>query len=219
MDNPSIRILFLEDDPGDARLVQESLRDAMEGQFACTCVPTLGEVLENLRAAPFDVILLDLSLPDSQGIDTFTTVRAQARNMPILILTGLDDQTLALQAVKAGAQDYIVKGQLAGHLLPRAIRYAIERHRLQTELHSLSVQDSLTGLYNRRGFFMLAGEQLKLVHRSSQGLLLFLCDVDGMKPINDSFGHAEGDRALIDTTAVLRGTFRESDILARLSGD
>jgi diguanylate cyclase (GGDEF)-like protein len=179
----------------------------------------VGEVLDQLREAPFDVILLDLNLPDSQGMDTFMKVRAQARPTPILILSGLEDQTLAVQAVQAGAQDYLVKGQVAGSPLARAIRYAIERQQLQMELQSLSVQDSLTGLYNRRGFFMLAEEQLKLLPRGSQGLLLFLCDMDGMKPINDSFGHLEGDKALIDTAVILRLTFRGSDLIARLSGD
>ena len=218
-DHQSLHILLLEDDPADARLVQENLRDVMESQFTCICFPTVDEVLDQLHTSRFDVILLDLNLPDSQGLDTFLKVQARARQTPILILTGLDDQTLAVQAVKSGAQDYIVKGQATGSSLGRAIRYAVERHRLQTELHNLSTQDSLTGLYNRRGFFILADEQLKLVHRSQQGLLLFLCDVDGMKPINDTFGHTEGDRVLMATTAILRGTFRDSDIIARLSGD
>jgi diguanylate cyclase (GGDEF)-like protein len=220
MDNhQSLHILILEDDPADARLVQENLRDAMDGQFTCTCVPSVAKALEQLHTTPFDVILLDLNLPDRQGFNTFLEVQAQARLTPILILTGLDDQTLALRAVKAGAQDYLVKGQLAGHLLPRVIRDAIERHRLQTEIYNLSMQDSLTGLYNRRGFLMLAEEQLKLVHRSQQGLLLFLCDVDGMKQINDALGHLEGDKALIDIAVILHTTFRSSDIIARLSGD
>jgi len=218
-DRQSLHILLVEDDHGDARLLQENLRDVKEGKFTYTCVSTVNEVLDQLQNAQFDVMLLDLNLPDNQGLDTFLKVQSPARMTPILILTGQDDQSLALQAVKAGAQDYIVKGQMVGSLLARAILYAIERHRLQTEIHNLSMQDSLTGLYNRRGFLMLAEEQLKLVHRSQQGLLLFLCDLDGMKPINDTFGHIEGDGALIATAAILRGTFRDSDIIARLSGD
>lgn len=219
MNPQSLHILLLEDDPADARLIQEHLREGMPGGFICTCLSTIGELLEHIHITPFDVILLDLHLPDGRGLETFLNVQAQTRLIPILILTGLDDQTLAVQAVKAGAQDYLIKGEVTGGLLARAARYAIERQRLQTELHNLSLYDSLTGLYNRRGFFMLAEEQLKLLHRSPQGLLLFLCDVDGMKPINDTFGHAQGDQNLIDTASLLRATFRTSDILARLGGD
>lgn len=219
MNPSSLNILLLEDQPADARLIQEHLRDGIAGQFICTQVSTLGELLEQLSATQFDVILLDLNLPDAQGLDTFLQVQVQARMTPILILTGLDDQKLAEQAVKAGAQDYIVKGEVASSPLARAIRYAIERRRLQTELHGLSVSDSLTGLYNRRGFLMLANEQLKLVHRSSQGLLLFLCVVDGMEPGHDTPEHSQGDQMLIDTASILRATFRGSDIIARLSGD
>ena len=83
-------------------------------------------------------------------------------------------------------------------------------------MENQTLSDSLTGLYNRHSFLLLAEEQLKLLHRSPQGLLLFLCDLDGMKPINDNFGHGEGDQALIDAAALLRATFRNSDIIARL---
>src|SRR6185503_3361558 len=162
MNNESLHILIVEDDSGDARMIQEHLRDGMQDPFISTCVFTVAEAIEQLRAMRFDVILLDLNLPDSNGLETFLKIQAQAPSTPLLILTGQDAQALALQAVKAGAHDYILKRELASSLLARAIRYAIERHRLQTELQRLVVADSLTGLYNRRGFLMLAKEQLKL---------------------------------------------------------
>lgn len=86
-------------------------------------------------------------------------------------------------------------------------------------MENLTLSDSLTGLYNRNSFLLLAEEQLKLLHRSSHGLLLFLCDLDGLKPINDNFGYYEGDQALISVAALLRATFRNSDIIARLGDD
>jgi diguanylate cyclase (GGDEF)-like protein len=215
----TLTILLLAADPGGARLVQEHLHDAMQGQFICTCVFTVGEVVEQLRETTFDVILLDLNLPDGQGLETYLNVQSQARMTPILLLTGPDDQTVAVQAVKAGAQDCLVKQQITGSALARAIRYAIERQHLQSERDRLSLSDSLTGLYNRRGLFVLANEQLKLLHRSPHGLLLLLCDVDKMKAINDTFGHSRGDQTLIDVSVVLRTTFRASDIIARLGGD
>jgi two-component system, cell cycle sensor histidine kinase and response regulator CckA len=102
--------------------------------FQLTYVEYLSEALQQLAVERFDVVLLDLSLPDSLGLETFTMLRAQALAVPVVVLTGLNDETLALEAVKEGAQDYLVKGQLEGNLLVRAIRYAIERKRAEEAL-------------------------------------------------------------------------------------
>jgi diguanylate cyclase (GGDEF)-like protein len=195
------------------------LPQVMQSEFSWACTSTVDEALEQLEAESFDAILVDLNLPDSKGLNTFLKLQSSARQIPILVLTELDNEPLAMQAVQAGAQDYIVKEEIAIRPLARSIHHAVERRRLQAELQSLSLRDGLTGLYNRRGIFMLAEEQLKLLHRSAQGLLLFLCDVDGMKQINDTFGESHGDQALIDTAVILRMTFRNSDIIARLGGD
>ncbi len=104
-------------------------------------------------------------------------------------------------------------------LLMRAVRCATKQYMLQAELRNLALADELTGLYNRRGFMALADRQLKLGHRSNRGMLLFFVDVDGLKHINDSFGHAEGDRALKRAAEALERTFRDSDVIARLGGD
>jgi diguanylate cyclase (GGDEF)-like protein len=134
-------------------------------------------------------------------------------------MTSFDDEAMAAQAVHMGAQDYLVKGTLDSRSLARAVRYALERHRLLQELHELSLSDELTALANRRGFMMLAEQHLKFARRTHQRLLIFFIDLDGMKPINDVFGHSAGDRALVETANLLRETFRESDILARIGGD
>lgn len=104
-------------------------------------------------------------------------------------------------------------------LLVRAIRCAAKQYMIQAELGSLALTDELTGLYNRRGFEALAERQLKLARRNNRDLLLFFIDLDGLKKINDSFGHREGDLALKRTACILRSTFRDSDILSRLGGD
>jgi len=217
--NMPLNILLVKDDPADARLIQEMLREGMQDPYTCTCAFTIGEAFEQLREATFDVILLDLHFPDGPGLEVFRNMHAQARMTPILLLAGQDDQALAVQAVGAGAQDCLLQMEINGNSLGRAIRFAIERQRLQSELHNLLLNDSLTGLYNRRGFLVLANEQFKLLHRSAQGLLLFLFDVDRMKAINDTFGHSRGDQMLIDAAILLRNTFRASDILARLESD
>ncbi len=109
--------------------------------------------------------------------------------------------------------------QPTSELLTRAVRCAVKHYMLQAELGSLALTDELTGLYNRRGFLALAERQLKLGRRSGRGILLVFIDVDGLKQLNDTFGHAEGDRTLIRAGGVLEKTFRESDVVARFGGD
>jgi diguanylate cyclase (GGDEF)-like protein len=109
--------------------------------------------------------------------------------------------------------------QILSNALQRAVRCAVKQSLLDRELRSLALTDDLTGLYNRRGFFASATQQLKLARRNSQGFLLLFGDVDNLKQINDSYGHLEGDRALIRVAEALQRTFRDADILARLSGD
>lgn len=109
--------------------------------------------------------------------------------------------------------------RLTQSLIRAASRSAGNRGKLEAELWSMALTDELTGLFNRRGFLLLAEQQLKLARRRNWGALLFFADVDGLKQINDSVGHAEGDRALVAATGILRSTFRDSDILARFGGD
>jgi diguanylate cyclase (GGDEF)-like protein len=125
-----------------------------------------------------------------------------------------DVRTESHGALLGGTQN-----QQVSELLMRAVRCAAKQYMLQAELGNLALTDELTGLYNRRGFMALAERQLKLGRRSGRGMLLFVMDVDGMKHINDSFGHLEGDRALKRTAEVLERTFRDSDVVARLGGD
>lgn len=132
MDNV-IKVLLVEDNPGDARLIREMLNEVREVTFDVQRADRLSTSLERLAQGDIDVVLLDLSLPDSQGLETFARVYAQAPEVPVVLLTGLDDADLAVRAVREGAQDYLVKGQLDSGLLARAIRYAIERHRAQVE--------------------------------------------------------------------------------------
>ena len=111
------------------------------------------------------------------------------------------------------------KGQQVSDLLMRAVRCAAKQYMLQAELGSLALTDELTSLYNRRGFMAMAERQLRLGRRTGRGMLLFMMDVDGLKTINDAFGHCEGDAALKRVSEVLEQTFRDSDVVARLGGD
>lgn len=219
MENQHIKVLHVEDNAGDVRLLRELLGEAAAFQFDLTAVPALRDALPAIAGSTFDVALLDLSLPDSQGLESVRQIRQAAPHLPVVIMTGQSDRALAFEALKEGAQDYLEKDRLTSYWLARAILYAMERHRLMEELHALTLVDDLTGLSNRRGFFVLAEQQLKLVRRMQNKLIVMYADLDGLKQINDTFGHQEGDRALIQLSQVLRKTFRDSDIIARIGGD
>jgi len=131
----------------------------------------------------------------------------------------LADLLRDVRAESAGTGPGDARNQHANELLMRAVRCAAKQYRLQVELGNLALTDELTGLYNRRGFMTLAERQLKVGRRSGREMMLFVMDVDGLKQINDSFGHFEGDRALKVTAQALVETFRDSDVVARLGGD
>jgi len=219
MEKPAVRVLLVEDNLGDARLIELALAAARWTQFELERVDTLAAALARASQGGIDVMLLDLSLPDSSGIQTLREAYAQAREIPIVVFTGLDDDELAFNAVNEGAQDFLVKGRADTELLDRSIRYAIERHRALEQVRQLSIVDELTGLNNRRGFLVLFEHHRELAARKQVPLTLIFIDLDGMKRINDSYGHQEGDRALIETGRLLTATFRKSDVIARLGGD
>src|SRR5256714_2002318 len=130
-----LKVLVIEDNPLDARLIQIMLHEAGSGQFDLKRTERLATGLEILCGGEIGLVLLDLSLPDSLGgLATFKRVHAQAPHVPIIVMTGLNDETIAVQAVQQGAQDYLVKGQVTGPLLVRAMRYALERKRTSDQL-------------------------------------------------------------------------------------
>ena len=131
MSETPVKILLIEDNPGDARLIREMLADAKGVRADLEWADRLTTGLERLAVGGIDVVLLDLALPDSQGLDTFARTHARAPDVAIVVLTGLDDESLAVEAMGAGAQDYLVKGQADGNLLVRSMRYAIERKRAE----------------------------------------------------------------------------------------
>jgi two-component system, cell cycle response regulator len=217
----ALDVLLVEDNPGDARLVRELLAEDAASAYRVSHVTTVQGAIDRLQADPasVDVILLDLSLPDESGLETVRRIVAAAGAAGVVVMTGANDEELGLSALSAGAQDYLIKGQVDGRLLRRALRYAVGRHQVRQQLESLSLKDDLTGLHNRRGFMTLAEQQLKLARRTRQDFLILFLDLDQLKLINDTFGHSEGNRALAEAADILRGCFRQSDIIARLGGD
>lgn len=129
-----VRVLLVEDDPDDSLLIQEMLAQVAEARFHLECSPRLSTALQSLEQSHFDVLLLDLSLPDAQGLEAFSTLHRQAPEVPVVVLTGLEDAETGLRAVQEGAQDYLFKGHVDSFLLSRSLRYAIERHELLTDV-------------------------------------------------------------------------------------
>lgn len=214
-----ISVLLVEDNNGDARIVQDALTDSARVRFRLERAERLSSAVHRLAKESFDIILLDLSLPDSWGLDSFTKLRDSAPQTPIMVLTGLDDETLGVMAVQQGAQEYLVKGHSTGPLIVRCLRYALQRHRLKEDLRGLALTDDLTGLFNRRGFTLLSRQLLKVCSRMNRPLVLLFADLENLQAINASRGGpASGDEALRQVGTLLRRTFRDSDVLGRLGG-
>ncbi len=138
MSDERLKVLLVEDNAGDARLIQESLSEAKGEPFEVEIADSLSAALERLGKGGIEAVLLDLGLPDSQGWSTFDTIKGKAPTIPVIVLTGLSDEALALKMVQKGAQDYVAKMELNGGILPRAIRYAIERERTDQQIRKLN---------------------------------------------------------------------------------
>jgi two-component system, cell cycle response regulator len=217
MNGMPIRILLVGEAKDACRL--RGLLDTVDSNhFHIAHVADLDLAAERLSSDPADVLLLDLGSKQREGRAFVQAARAAAPDTPMVILAESEDELLAVEALRLGVQDFLAKEDLDHPALVRALRYSIERHRLQKNLQNLSLIDDLTGLYNRRRFLALAEQHLRMIQRKGAALLIYL-DLDDLKLINDSYGHLEGNRALIVTANVLRACFRQSDILARLGGD
>src|SRR5690242_214346 len=186
--------------------------------FTVHSADRLAKGLEHLSAGETALVILDLSLPDSHGLDTFAKVYAHSPAVPIIVLTGHDDDALALSAVKAGAQDYLVKSRLDRELLLRSMHYSIERKRYQVQLEHQANYDALTGLPNRS---LLHDRLRRAVHtqRTPRNIAVVFMDLDHFKFVNDSLGHSTGDKLLKAMGERLRQVLREGDTVGRVGGD
>jgi len=212
------KVLLIEDNPGDARLIQAMIEEDEGAPFELHFADRLSLGLEHLSASEMALVLLDLSLPDSFGLETFAKVYAHSPMVPIIVLTGNDDAKVALSAVKSGAQDYLVKSRLDRELLLRSMHYSIERKRYQVQLEHQANYDSLTGLPNRT----LLHDRLKqavYAQRTPRNIAVVFMDLDHFKFVNDSLGHSAGDKLLKAMGERLRATLREGDTVGRVGGD
>ena len=218
-------VLLVEDNPGDAELVAVKLAGLDGRNYDVIHVELLRDALLLLEDQTFSVVLVDLSLPDARGLDSVRRIRKKHKSMPIVVFTGNTDHELALEALQAGAQDYLVKNKADPSALDRAIRYSIERKDSSEEMLQLAHYDDLTGLANRKLFrerlshYLLRLKLQKYETGAGPRFAVLFMDLDHFKAINDTLGHDAGDRVLVEASARLLSVVHERDTVARFGGD
>lgn len=214
-----INILVVEDNPADRRLVAERLSSPHEERFHLVYAERISEALQILSQNKISVILLDLQLPDCRELESLTKIHTAANGIPIVVLSEIEDETLALKALQLGAQDFLVKWHTNGHLLVRAVQYALERKQAEEHLYHLAHHDALTGLPNRKLFYDYLKQSLAMARRHNRLLAVMFMDLGDFKKVNDKLGHHCGDLLLKMVGQRLSGCVREADCLARIGGD
>jgi diguanylate cyclase (GGDEF)-like protein len=215
----AIDILLVENSPEDVKMFRKSLAETGEDHYELTCVGRLTDTIQELDNGEYNIIIMDLSLPDSQGFNTFISVRMHAPGVPIILLTDVHDEDLAVKALQNGAQDYLMKGQVDGNLLSRSIRYAIERNNATQKQHRLAYFDALTDLPNRTLFNDRLKQAIAHAHRYEKKVGLMFIDLDDFKMVNDTMGHDTGDLLLQSVARRMESCLRKSDTVARIGGD
>lgn len=218
MSNTLVRVVLVEDDKDDIYIFKNELLKAFNAEANLKECHSLSD-LNLIDTNTVDIIMLDLGLPDSNGINTVVSVVNRFNQIPVVVLTGLNSVELGKQAIQFGAQDYIPKEELTHSLLQRSIRFSIERHTMFNKLKNMAHVDTLTLLYNRAYFLERLIQQCQLSKRKEEEFGVIMIDLDGFKEVNDTYGHNAGDQVLEQFSARLKSLTRRTDILARFGGD
>lgn len=220
MQPDDVKVLLVEDNPGDARLVQIMLEEVGSPRFDIMVAEDLRGALTHIDFGTFDVILADLSLPDSSGLETVERLRDRVFDTALVVLSGQDDGDLALQALEVGAEDYLVKGRGDGDVISRSIRYSIQRKRAEQQLDYMKNYDNLTGLANRNLLRDRLNQAVARADREESSMLaVVLLSLDRFKAVNAEFGHGCGDQVLKSVAERLRNYVHKGDTVARVGGD
>ncbi|OGW91405.1 MAG: hypothetical protein A3D28_00375 [Omnitrophica bacterium RIFCSPHIGHO2_02_FULL_63_14] len=235
MDDKPLKILLIEDNPEDIVLIREILAqdESLTPRFHFEYAHRLDAGLEMIRKGGIDCVVLDLSLPDSRGLETLTRLQAQSSDVPVVVLTDDQDEGHGIEAVSRGAQDYLNKVHLNHYVFVRAVLHAVERAKIRTELNmvtnqllstnlrleKLALLDPLTELLNRRGLQEALSREIQFATRDSSELIAVILDLDDFKQINDALGHAVGDVVLKEVAHKIKNTLKVTDYVARVGGD
>jgi diguanylate cyclase (GGDEF)-like protein len=216
--NPT-RVLVVEDDFLQALAVQDLILETGEGRIEPVLAPCLESAMERIVGEPFDVVLLDLMLPDAHGLGGLERIVQTAPRLPVVVLTGLGEDELVARAFETGAQDYLIKGEGDGKEILRAIRHAVRRKASELRRLERARSDPLTGLANREVLVERIERAKGRADREQRPFALLFLDLDGFKAVNDTAGHAAGDRVLQAVARRLTAVLRRADTVARLGGD
>lgn len=214
-----LNVLLVEDSAADRWAVRRALDRARRFDAVLFECETLEEAVRLARANPFDLVILDLSLPDATGLESLVRLDPWVDGAPIIVLTGTDDEALGLKLIASGAQDYIVKQADIAPVLERSALYALERSRFRSRLENLALEDPMTGLPNRRALVRDVERALARCDRLGQCIGLLVLDIDRFKSVNDTLGHLAGDALLVEVARVLTSSLRGGDCAYRLGGD
>jgi diguanylate cyclase (GGDEF)-like protein len=215
MESTHYKILVVDDEEPIRKLLANML--SLKGHQCVTANNGI-EALEKIIGAKFDALITDIVMPEMDGIALTKEVSKHYQNFPVMVMTGYAEEYSAETAIVSGAREFIHKPFSVSEFLIRFDKM-MRDHKGEEALLALSLTDELTDLYNRRRFFVLAEQFFKVAIRAKKRSLLFYIDMDDLKWINDHCGHNEGDQALIALASILKKTFRESDIIARMGGD
>ena len=215
MESTHYKVLVVDDEEPMRKLIVSLL--SPKGH-QCVTANNGREALDKIMETKFDALITDIVMPEMDGIGLTKELSKHYQNLPVMVTTGYTEEYSAENAIASGAREFINKPFSISEFLIRFDKM-MHDHKGEEALLALSLIDELTGLYNRRRFFVLTEQYLKLSVRTKKKLLLLFIDMDNLKWINDHHGHNEGDQALIDLANILKKTFRESDIIARIGGD
>ncbi len=222
----SIKLFLIEDQPFEVTLIEKRLEKNNEYNFEFEICDTLEAAISRLKSNPSDIILLDLFLKDSQGIETFKKMQDEFPDIPVIILTAFDDKISAVEAIRSGAQDYLIKGEYDIKLLYRTVVYAIERNKIKMRLektnrtlNNMLTVEPVTGLLNRRGLQKSLSDTILKMRRIGSSAHACLIDLDNFKDINDLYGHTIGDMVLKQIGERVQAALRSTDHVARVGGD
>jgi diguanylate cyclase (GGDEF)-like protein len=213
------RVLVIDDDRLQFRLVQQHFKNFQRGSYEVDWSETYEDGLARLLGGSYDVCLLDYRLGNRDGLQLIREAAEAGSRTPIVFLTAESSDNVDIQAMEAGALDYLVKGEISPRALERSLRYALKLGETLDALRRLATRDELTGLLNRREYDRVLAEEEDRAERFGNSLALVIIDLDRFKSINDMHGHPAGDAVLRESARRIAGVIRTVDRAARIGGE
>ena len=215
-----MRVLLLEDDEDDYLIAEELLSEIYKKDLELDWVTKKEQALQYAQDNQYDVLLFDQFLGSTQGLDVFRELKEMTSiSAPMILLTGLDDREVDIQAMNAGATDYLVKQYLDENVLERSIRYSLKQKKAEQEIEHMAYHDALTGLPNRLLFMQQLTWSFEMCKRRKKSSTVLFIDLDNFKTINDTLGHSAGDQLLVHVANRIKNSLRAEDLVARFGGD